>query len=75
LRSYGQVTELVVEPEWRGRGVGRRLIGEAERLTREKGLPRLAIGVLAGNDRAERAYRAAGFAPYLLNLMKRVDGG
>ncbi len=74
LRSYGQVTELVVEPEWRGRGVGRRLLGEAERLTREKGLPRLAIGVLAGNDGAERAYRAAGFSPYLLTLMRRVDG-
>ncbi len=74
LRSYGLVTELVVEPEWRGRGVGRRLIGEAERLTRERGLPRLAIGVLAGNEGAERTYRAAGFAPYMLTLMKRMDG-
>lgn len=73
LRRHGHVTELVVAPSWRGRGIGRMLLAEAERLARELGLPRLSIGVLAGNDGAERLYRATGFEPYMTVLMRSLD--
>lgn len=73
VRRHGTVTDLVVHEEWRGRGVGRILLAEAERLTRAAGLRRLAIGVLTENGRAERMYRAFGFDPYVSILVKALD--
>jgi GNAT superfamily N-acetyltransferase len=73
LRRHGHVTELVVAPGWRGCGIGRRLLAEAERLARSLGLPRLSIGVLAGNEGAERLYRASGYGQYMITLMKDLD--
>jgi RimJ/RimL family protein N-acetyltransferase len=45
-------------------------VGEAERLTREKGLKRLVIGVMAGNAAAERLYGELGFSVYAKAMMK-----
>jgi GNAT superfamily N-acetyltransferase len=72
LRHHGTVTDLIVSEEWRGRGVGRSLLQEAERLTRAAGFKRLTIGVLAANAAAERVYRAFGFEPYVSILVKPV---
>ena len=70
VRRHGYVSDLVVDEAWRGKGIGRLLIGEAERLTREKGLKRLVIGVMAGNDGAERLYGELGFSVYAKAMMK-----
>ena len=70
VRRYGMVADLVVAEPWRKRGIGRHLLAEAERLTRDAGLQRLMIGVLAGNDPALRAYRGFGFRDYAHILMK-----
>jgi ribosomal protein S18 acetylase RimI-like enzyme len=70
LRRHGYVSDLVVDEAWRGQGVGRLLVGEAERLTREKGLKRLVIGVMAGNAAAERLYGELGFSVYAKAMMK-----
>lgn len=72
-RRRGYVTDLVVDAAWRGRGVGRMLLAEAERLTRAAGLKRLMLGVIAGNSGAERAYAAFGFAPYATLMTKDLD--
>jgi len=72
LRRYGHVTDLIVHADWRGRGVGRALLDEAERLTRARGLKRLGIGVLAGNEGALRAYQAFGFEDYVRLLVKEL---
>lgn len=70
LRRCGHVTDLIVHEDWRGRGVGRLLLQEAERLTREAGLKRLSLGVLTGNDGALAAYRRFGLRPYAQILVK-----
>jgi len=70
LRRHGYVSDLVVNEAWRGRGVGRLLLGEAERFTREKGLKRLVIDVMAGNAGAERLYGELGFSVYAKAMMK-----
>jgi GNAT superfamily N-acetyltransferase len=72
VRRHGTVTDLVVRDEWRGRGVGRMLLAEAERLTREAGARRLAIGALVANEKAERTYRAFGFEPYVTIMKKEL---
>jgi GNAT superfamily N-acetyltransferase len=72
VRRHGTVTDLVVSEEWRGRGVGRTLLREAERLTRAAGYKRLLIGALAANERARRTYQAFGFEPYVSILTKEL---
>ncbi|MGJ3262284.1 MAG: N-acetyltransferase family protein [Salinarimonas sp.] len=73
VRRYGQVADLIVVEDARGRGVGRALLAQAEALTREAGLRRLAIGALAANAAALDSYRRAGFADYLTILVKDVS--
>jgi GNAT superfamily N-acetyltransferase len=72
VRRHGTVTDLVVREEWRGRGVGTRLLEEAERLAREAGCSRLTIAALVANEAAERAYRGFGFVPYVTYLVKAL---
>ncbi len=69
-RHHGTVTDLIVHEDWRGQGIGRMLLAEAERLTRAAGVGRLFIGVLVANERAERTYRQFGFEPYV-SIMKK----
>jgi GNAT superfamily N-acetyltransferase len=72
VRRHGTVTDLVVHEAWRGQGIGRMLLEEAERLTRAAGMTRLTIGALAANEKAERTYRAFGFEPYVSILVKML---
>jgi GNAT superfamily N-acetyltransferase len=71
-RRHGTVIDLVVDEAARGQGIGRRLLAEAERLTREAGCRRLVIGALVANEGAERLYRSVGFRPYVSILAKDV---
>jgi GNAT superfamily N-acetyltransferase len=73
LRRYGYVVDLVVAEGHRGAGIGTLLLAEAELRSREHGLPRLAIGVLAGNEVARRAYDRFGFAAHATEMMKALD--
>jgi len=50
-----------VLPEYRGRGIGRRLMEEALRRAKERGLERVELEVYAGNIPARRLYDAMGF--------------
>ncbi len=72
VKNYGYVSELFVREAHRGRGIGRALLLEAERLTRERGVGHMMLGVLAGNAVAERAYERFGFKPYATDLVKPI---
>lgn len=60
------VHDLVVAPEARGAGVGRRLLAAVEAKARELGCCKLTLEVLDNNQRALRTYEAAGFKRYTL---------
>jgi ribosomal protein S18 acetylase RimI-like enzyme len=57
----GEISNLIVHPEWRSKGIGttiiRRLIGAA----RENELTEVEIGVAESNPRAMALYRRLGF--------------
>ncbi|MBB3409724.1 ribosomal protein S18 acetylase RimI-like enzyme [Rhizobium sp. BK316] len=48
-------------PDYRGRGLGRRLIAAAIEAAREAGMIRIELGVHADNARAIRLYESVGF--------------
>ncbi|HKA90124.1 MAG TPA: GNAT family N-acetyltransferase [Haliangiales bacterium] len=60
-RRRAHVETLVVAAEARLRGIGRRLMEEAEAWGRDRGAVELVLTVWAGNDDAEEFYRRLGF--------------
>jgi len=52
--------DLFVRPEWRGRGLGKRLLAHVARVAVDRGCARLEWSVLDWNEPALRFYRALG---------------
>ena len=73
LREHARVAEFFVCEAERGSGVGKALLGAAERFTAARGLTRLAVSVLSGNQGALAAYARLGFTAYSLDLIKPVQ--
>ena len=59
----GEVAEVYVAPEHRGRGVGDMLMEQAVRLFRERRVTLGYVWTRPDNDAAVRLYRSAGFEP------------
>ncbi len=59
----GEVAELYVEPQWRGRGVAQRLLAQAVDVFRSKQVTFACVWTRNDNPAALSAYRNAGFVP------------
>jgi ribosomal protein S18 acetylase RimI-like enzyme len=59
---HGGILGMALLPEWRGRGLGRRLIGQALEAARKFGFLRVELTVRDDNVRAQALYRRVGFA-------------
>lgn len=71
-QAYAYVSDLVVLPAYRRRGIGRALLERAEVYARGEGARVLRVGVLAKNEAAARLYRGLGFGDYTIQLNKRL---
>ena len=60
------IHDLVVKSEVRGKGIGKQLLSEVERIAMEHGCCKITLEVLEGNERAQRVYKAVGFDGYEL---------
>ncbi|MCX6407346.1 MAG: GNAT family N-acetyltransferase [Propionibacteriales bacterium] len=54
---------LAVDPGWRGRGLGRRMLALAEERLRRLGAERFCAMVLDDNEEGRGLWRACGYAP------------
>jgi GNAT superfamily N-acetyltransferase len=72
--TFAWLGDVVVDADWRGRGIGRWMVGEVVAHLREHGVPRF---VLATRD-AHEVYEAVGFEPvrypsFWMELDTRAD--
>ena len=65
-RTLLNVHDLAVLPEWRGRGVGRLLLGAAEERARKRGCCKLTLEVQDDNHRARHVYARFGFSDFVI---------
>jgi GNAT superfamily N-acetyltransferase len=72
-RREAWICDAFIEEAWRGQGAFRAMLALAEAHARAAGCRRLHIGVLAGNDDAERIYRKAGFRNYAIEMVRELD--
>lgn len=64
-----------VHPDFRGRGIGRRLLGAALADAQERGMERVELHVLESNEIAINLYKAFGFEQEgLLRNARKLDG-
>ena len=68
--DYAYVSELAVAQSARGRGIGKRLLQDAECLAQAADANWLRVSVLARNKVARELYSSYGFADHLINMEK-----
>lgn len=68
-----EIESLSVLPEYRGLGLGSRLLEQLQERLREQGVADFILGALAGNTDALRLYERHGFRPTWLYL-SRLEG-
>ena len=59
--SMGRLRWLLLHPDLRGKGAGRKLVETALDYARERGFPGVFLTTIAGLDAAHQIYRRAGF--------------
>lgn len=69
----GIVHNLYVVPEYRGGGIGGRLLEEAEDRLRERGADVVSLEALDANERVHDFYRRHGYAPHRITYEKSTD--
>jgi ribosomal protein S18 acetylase RimI-like enzyme len=67
------VNDVEVDAELRGRGLGRQLMQEAERLAADLGYRRIGLNVMGGNTVAIRLYNSLGYAVMHQQMSKPVS--
>ncbi|MEO8334909.1 MAG: GNAT family N-acetyltransferase [bacterium] len=63
IARVAEVKRMFVDAEWRGKGVGRSLLGALIQGARVRGYETLRLGTLADMDAAQSLYRSLGFMP------------
>lgn len=61
-RGWGEIKRMYVRPDARGRGIGKRVLGELEAIARTGGLPLLRLETGIHNTEALALYRGTRFA-------------
>jgi ribosomal protein S18 acetylase RimI-like enzyme len=69
----GVLHDLIVEPEHRGRGVGRLLIDAALEFFRSRGVPRVVLSTAEQNEGAQRLFARMGFRRTMIEMTRELD--
>ena len=71
-RKFAFISDVFVDEEFRGQGIGKALLNHAEIHARENDVSEMMIGVLASNNQARSLYLAMGFEEFAIKLEKKL---
>jgi ribosomal protein S18 acetylase RimI-like enzyme len=69
----GVLHDVIVDPEHRGRGVGRLLIDAALGFFRSRGVPRVVLSTAERNEEAQRLFARMGFRRTMIEMTRELD--
>lgn len=67
------ITELVVDQNFRGKGIGAQLMDEAVKAAKTRGMDEIEVGTERENTGAQRFYRRCGFDEEFVLLSKEFE--
>src|SRR5215204_3207473 len=71
--EHGHISDVIVAPEAKGRGVGKLLLGEAEDWARAQGYRWLTLSVFSQNIHAREVYVRLGYGEDIVKYVKQID--
>jgi ribosomal protein S18 acetylase RimI-like enzyme len=69
----GALYDIVVDPEERGRGVGRLLLEATLAELQARGAPRAVLSTAVQNEAAQRLFAAAGFRRTMIEMTREIE--
>jgi ribosomal protein S18 acetylase RimI-like enzyme len=70
----GVLHDIIVDPEHRGRGVGRLLLDATLEFFRSRGVPRVVLSTAERNEAAQRLFARIGFRRTMIEMTLELDG-
>ena len=71
----GALYDIVVDPEFRGQGVGQKLLEATITALRERGAPRIVLSTAEKNASARRLFARAGFRETMIEMTRELAEG
>ena len=72
-KEVALISDIAVLPQYRGQGIGRRLLEHADHFVRENGAITLRLVVLSRNTGARKLYAEVGFPDRWVQMTKALD--
>jgi ribosomal protein S18 acetylase RimI-like enzyme len=69
----GVLHDVIVDPEHRGRGIGRLLIEAALSFFTSRGVPRVVLSTAERNEAAQRLFESMGFRRTMIEMTRELD--
>ena len=69
----GVLHDIIVDPEHRGRGVGRLLLKAALEYFISRGVPRVVLSTAEQNEAAQRLFASMGFRRTMIEMTRELD--
>ncbi len=70
---FGYISDIVIRPPWRGKGIGRSLVHEVEKRFAAQGVTVIQLQVYCSNEGGQRFWERMGYQPYIEGRHKRLD--
>jgi ribosomal protein S18 acetylase RimI-like enzyme len=71
----GALYDIVVDPAYRGQGIGRQLLATALSALKDRGAPRVVLSTAQGNEAAQHLFESAGFRRTMIEMTRESDQG
>ncbi len=72
VKKLGYASDLFVKKEFRGKGISSKLVEEALKWFKEKGLKHISLQTYCSNDKARSIYKKMGFFEYKVEMRKKL---